>query len=158
MKLKLAVSAISIAILSGCAGSANHKVVSSHQANDNNLTCPLIEAEIVKTQVIIDGVNKDKEDISGADIIDGIFWFPFNLIAKSDNYNSALTAAGNRIDRLQELQKEKSCAALPEEEQAAAVSKLIDELTELSKLYKSGALTEEEYKAAKQKVLNNVNG
>ena len=94
------------AVLGGCAGSASHKVVSSHTAGDEAMSCPQIEAEIVKTQVIIDGVNKDKEDISGADIVDGILWFPFNLIAKSQNYQNALEAADRRIQRLQQLKKE----------------------------------------------------
>ncbi len=45
-------------------------------------------------------------------MIDGILWFPFNLIAKNSNYKNALEAANGRILRLTELEKERSCQNL----------------------------------------------
>ena len=83
-----------------CAGSAEHKVVSANQAGDRNLSCSELAGEIVRAQVIIDGVNEDKSGISGADWVDGILWFPFNLIAKSQNYKNATLAAYRRIEIL----------------------------------------------------------
>ena len=76
-------------IVSSCAGSAQHEVVSANRAGDARLNCKELDAEIVRAQVIIDGVNQDKQGISGADWVDGILWFPFNLIAKSQNYKNA---------------------------------------------------------------------
>lgn len=161
--------AVSIAFavfLTGCAGSASHKVVSSHEAADNERSCRQLDAEIIKTQVIIDGVNNDKDDISGADVVDGLLWFPFNLIAKSENYKNALDAADKRIARLEDLREKQDCqiAIAGSQEsttpQYASLSELSgslsQELGELNELYKSGALTDEEYKAAKLKVLDNI--
>ena len=68
-------------LLINCAGSATHDVVSAHKAGDTDLTCKELDQEIVRAQVIIDGVEKDKSGMSGADILDGLLWFPFNLIA-----------------------------------------------------------------------------
>lgn len=145
-----------VGILSGCAGSASHKVVTAHTASDESLSCSQIESEIIKTQVIIDDVNKDKNDISGADVVDGILWFPFNLIAKSENYKNALEAADRRIERLQSLKVDNNCQIASNVDRDAAVSKLSDDLEKLHKRFKSGAITEEEYKDAKQKVLDGV--
>ena len=76
---------ISLLFLFGCAGSATHDVVSAYQSKDRTLTCSEIDKEIVRAQVIIDGVNEDKSGISGADIMDGLLYFPFIMIAKSQN-------------------------------------------------------------------------
>ena len=65
-------------IVTSCAGSAQHEVVSANRAGDARLDCKELDAEIVRAQVIIDGVNQDKSGISGADWVDGILWFPFN--------------------------------------------------------------------------------
>jgi len=147
---------IFIGALAGCAGSATHQVVTAHQSDDELLSCPQIDTEIIKAQVIIDGVNQDKDDMTGSDVVDGLLWFPFNLIAKSSNYSNALEAADERISNLQTLKDKKSCAVASVGDQKAAVSKLTDELNELNNLYKSGALTQEEYIEAKQKVLNST--
>lgn len=150
----LLVIACASILLVACAGSATHEVVATHQANDETLTCGQIDAEIVNTQAIIDGVNQDKEDISGSDLIDGLLWFPFNLIAKSNNYESAMEAADGRIQTLQELRKEKQCAVASN--QAGTTAQLASELRELNTLYKEGALTEDEYKKAKTNLLDNM--
>jgi len=153
---KFIVSTLCIGFLSGCAGSAQHKVVSAHTAGDSLLSCAQIDAELVKTQVIIDAVNQDKNDISGADVVDGILWFPFNLIAKSENYSNALDAADKRIGNLQSIRKEKSCQVASADNHKSAVEKLSSELKELNELYKSGAITSDEYEMAKKKVLDNA--
>ena len=149
----LCVLAIS-ALTAGCAGSAQHKVVSSNQAGDDGLSCEKLSAEIVKTQVIIDDVNKDKDDISGADVVDGILWFPFNLIAKNDNYKDALEAAGNRIKTQKEMRKEKNCTAASSEAASSKADGLAAELQKLSTMREKGMLTDEEYSAAKKKLLD----
>lgn len=95
--------------LKGCAGSATHKVQTANTAYDSELTCADLRKEIIESQAIIDAVNKDKEDISGADVVDGLLYFPFNLIAKSENYNKALEAADKRIATCRILLKEKGC-------------------------------------------------
>lgn len=156
MKTKVVTLAISMTILGGCAGSANHKVLTAHEANDASLSCEGIHKEIVKAQFIIDEVNKDKDDVSGKDIIDGVLWFPFNLIAKSDNYSKSLEAADKRIATMQDLQKEKGCIPKTEEEKKTDVSRLSDELNKLYELRKNGVLTDSEYKEEKKKVLINT--
>lgn len=103
------VAALAVSGIAGCAGSATHEVVTANQATDTSLTCQQIDSDIIKTQMIIDDVNKDKADVSGADVVDGILWFPFNLIAKSSNYSSALEAADKRMGKLNELKKENNC-------------------------------------------------
>ena len=143
---------ISLLILFGCAGSATHDVVSAYQSKDSSLTCSEIDKEIVRAQVIIDGVNEDKSGISGADIMDGLLYFPFNMIAKSQNYKNALQAADKRIERLVELQKEKGCqnSVAETEEKKSQIS---SELKQLKEMYDAGDLTKEEFNKAKNKLL-----
>jgi len=143
---------VSSVILTACAGSATHKVVSSHDANDETLACKQIDAEIVRAQVIVDGVNKDKEDINGADWVDGILWFPFNLIAKNSNYKDALNAADKRMERLSELKREKNCQSISTETAQYSAS-LATEIDKLNTLYKNGSISANEYKQAKAKLL-----
>lgn len=102
-------------LVAGCAGSATHDVVSPYQASDGDLSCSQIKSEMMKAQFVIDGVNKDKEDLTAADITDGILWFPFNLIAKDVNYRDSLEAGNKRIARLTELEKEKNCSTVAAE-------------------------------------------
>ena len=139
--------------MSGCAGSANHDVLSSHRAQDESLSCEQIDEQIVRAQVVIDDVAKDKEDISGADIVDGVLWFPFNLIAKSANYKEATEAAGKRIARLQALKETQQCADAKVAGPDSEVRRLAQELNRIAEMYRSGQLTEDEYKAAKSKAL-----
>lgn len=121
-------------VLTGCAGSANHVVVSVDRAGDASMDCKAIDAEIVRTQAIIDGVKLDEEDISVIDVIDAAFWFPFNLIAKEHNYNNALEAGNERLAKLYRWKKTRKC----------------DELEALATLREKGKLTDEEYMQAKQ--------
>ena len=102
-------------LLINCAGSATHDVVSAHKAGDTDMTCKELDSEIVRAQVIIDGVEKDKSGMSGADILDGMLWFPFNLIAKSQNYKNALNSADRRIERIEKLKADKGCESRSEE-------------------------------------------
>ena len=139
--------------LTGCAGSATHEVVTAHQASDLAIDCEEIESELLKTQLIIDGVNQDKQDISGADVVDTVLWFPFNLIAKDQNYQSALEAADRRMERLNKLKIQNNCAVQGGRYTEATLKQWSDKLRELSRLYQEGVLTEQEYTEAKRKLL-----
>ena len=139
-------------ILFGCAGSATHDVVSAYQSKDSALTCSEIDKEIVLAQVIIDGINEDKSGISGADIMDGLLYFPFNMIAKNQNYKNSLSAADKRIERLENLKIDKDCKETSKEIIKIKTS-LSQELKELTKMYKSGDLTKIEFEKAKNKLL-----
>ena len=77
---------------------------------DTSLSCVEIIVEMSRAQDVIDAIKKDREDLSGKDVLDGVLWFPFNLIAKSGNYPKATKAASARIKRLENLKKEKNCA------------------------------------------------
>ena len=143
---------ISLLFLFGCAGSANHDVVSAYQSKDRTLTCSEIDKEIVRAQVIIDGINEDKSGISGADIMDGLLYFPFNMIAKSQNYKNSLSAADKRIERLENLKIDKDCKETSKEIIKIKTS-LSQELKELTIMYKSGDLTKIEFEKAKNKLL-----
>ena len=111
-----------------------------------------IDKEIVRAQVIIDGVNEDKSGISGADIMDGLLYFPFNMIAKSQNYKNSLSAADKRIERLENLKDDNNCKDTSQEI-AKSKSSLSQELKELTKMYKSGDLSKIEFEKAKNKLL-----
>ncbi len=139
-------------LLINCAGSAQHDVVSAHKAGDTDLTCKQLDQEIVRAQVIIDGVEKDKSGMSGADILDGLLWFPFNLIAKSQNYKNSLNSADRRIERVEQLKVDKGCESRSEEIKAKTED-LTQQLLDLNQLYKDGALTKSEYTKAKRKLL-----
>ena len=144
---------IVVLVLSACAGSATHKVVSAYQSGDKNLSCEEITAEMVRAQVIIDGVTDDKSGISGADVVDGLLFFPFNMIAKSRNYKQAMDSADRRIERLEELRKEKGCVESNAEIEAKKED-LSAELKKLTDMYKAGDLTKDEFTRAKNKLLN----
>ena len=139
-------------LLINCAGSATHDVVSAHKAGDSDLTCKELDQEIVRAQVIIDGVEKDKSGMSGADILDGLLWFPFNLIAKSQNYKNSLNSADRRIERVEQLKVDKGCESRSEEIKAKTED-LTQKLLDLNQLYKDGGLTKSEYTKAKRKLL-----
>ena len=139
-------------LLINCAGSAQHDVVSAHKAGDTDMTCKELDSEIVRAQVIIDGVEKDKSGMSGADILDGLLWFPFNLIAKSQNYKNALNSADRRIERVEKLKVDKGCESRSEEIKAKTED-LTQQLLDLNQLYKDGGLTKSEYTKAKRKLL-----
>lgn len=141
----------SLVALTGCAGSANHKVVQTNPATDQALSCQQADAEIARAQAIINEVNDDKADISGADVMDGILYFPFNLIVKNSNYSNALTAANQRIISLKEIKNQKDCTdgALHQ----VADNTLTSRMSELNKMHSEGLISEEEYKSMKLKLL-----
>lgn len=140
----------STALLAGCAGSANHEVVTAYNATDDALNCQQLTAEQVRVQAIINAVNQDKDDVTGKDMLDGLLWFPFNLIAKNNNYNSALNAANTRLTRIDSLRKDKACK---EEQLVAAEKKLEERLQELKDLHEKGLITEDEYNTSRKAVL-----
>lgn len=109
---------------------------------------------MVRVQAIIDGVAKDKDDVSGADVMDGILWFPFNLIAKNENYKNAMEAADARIATMKELKEDKQCNEAPQ--QIASEDNASSKLIALNDLYKQGVLTEEEYMTTKQRILDGM--
>ncbi len=74
---------IAIAIvLNGCANSASHRVIQSQKVSDDYLSCSEIRVEKRKAMSVINGVKQDKGDMTGADLVDGVLWFPFNVVAK----------------------------------------------------------------------------
>ena len=66
--------------------------------------------------------------------MDGLLYFPFNMIAKSQNYKNSLSAADKRIERLEN--DDKDCKDTSQE-MAKIKSSLSQELKELTKMYKS---------------------
>lgn len=149
---KIISTILSSLFLIGCAGSASHKVVKTDPVQDQNLSCDQADAEIARSQAVINGVNEDKSDVSGSDVMDGLLWFPFNLIAKSSNYNNALTAANQRIISLKTLKQEKGCPTDVVAEKAA-IDDLEAKMQQLDSMYANKLLTDEEYKQAKLKLL-----
>jgi hypothetical protein len=145
---------VGVLFMSACAGSASHKVVASNPAMDKSLACPELDAEIMRAQAIITGVNEDKADVSGADVMDGILWFPFNLIAKDSNYENALSAANHRILAMKQLKTDRRCQDEPSIGGVVSVRDLPKQIRELNQLYKDGILTEAEYMRQKEKLLN----
>ena len=141
---------VSAAVLQGCAGSANHEVMTAYNASDETLSCDQLTHEQARAQTVIDQVNKDKSDVSGADIVDGILWFPFNLIAKNMNYDDALQAANARIARLDSLRDRNNCS---DEQLAEAEQDMATKLQELKDLHEKDLISEDEYKEARKKVL-----
>jgi len=152
MKNIISLLVISV-IVASCAGSAQHQVVSANKAGDARLDCKELDAEIVRAQVIIDGVTQDKSGISGADWVDGILWFPFNMIAKSQNYKNATQAADRRIATLQNYKEKKNCEGNTKKIKAKSAS-IVEELNELNAMYKAGDITKSEFEAAKRNLLN----
>jgi len=119
----------------------------------------------MKAQIVIDGVNKDKEDFSGADIIDGLLWFPFNLIAKDSNYTEALAAGDKRISRLTELRKEKNCSTAtvgtPSSISGGNVKTrpsgdIRERLRVLKEFYRDGLINNEDFERSKKALLKQL--
>lgn len=142
-------------LLAGCAGSASHEILTANNAGDDKLSCEQLDSETVKAQVVIDGVRKDQSDVSGKDVVDGVLWFPFNLIAKNSNYKNSLEAADKRLARIGEMKKERGC----DSNTAMVKQKTEDALEKISKLnalYKEGAITKAEYESSKKKLLDEL--
>ena len=141
----------SVLTLGGCAGSADHEVVSAYSASDEVMNCEQLTAEQVRVQAIINAVNQDKDDVTGKDMLDGLLWFPFNLIAKNSNYNSAINAANTRLMRIDSLRQEKTCS----EDQLVEAEKSLElRLQELKSLREKDLITEEEYNQSRKKALS----
>lgn len=141
----------------GCANSASHKVVKTEQIGDQELSCSQLRTEKRKVEVIIRGVEQDKADMTGADVVDGLLWFPFNVIAKQSNYSNATKAAEDRIEYLTSLEIEHGCTA----EGISAVTQAGDtkasqQLQQLNSLYKSGVLSQDEYIEKRTKILDSI--
>lgn len=148
------VSSFAVSIL-GCANSASHHVLKQEQVGDQYLSCKEIKTQKRKAQVVINGVEQDKNDMTGADVMDGILWFPFNVIAKHSNYSSATKAAEGRIEHLTLLEVENGCrqgnSNSTKEDDAYALK-----LRQLNNLYKEGLLTDQEYLEKKKMVLESL--
>ncbi|WP_260295645.1 SHOCT domain-containing protein [Sedimenticola hydrogenitrophicus] len=159
--LRIAFYAMTAVVLSGCANSASHQVMKKEYAGDDYLTCKEIDRQKRKARIVIRGVEQDKEDMTGDDVVDGILWFPFNVIAKQSNYSSATNAAENRIEHLTLLEVEKGCraglaASGPSSISYAADLEVTNQLHQLNSLYRTGVLTKEEYITKKKVILDNV--
>lgn len=142
-------------LLAGCAGSASHEILTENKAGDDRLSCEQLESEVIKAQVVIDGVKQDQQDVSGKDVVDGVLWFPFNLMAKDTNYKDSLAAADKRLARLAVLKKEKGCTSAPGQTKKKTEDAL-EKIKKLNDLYKDGALTKEEYMSAKKRLLDEI--
>lgn len=154
---KVASVALSVSIIYGCANSASHRVVKTEKIGDEALSCSELRTEKRKAQIIISGVEQDKADMTGADLVDGILWFPFNVIAKQSNYASATKAAEDRIDYLSSVEMEKGCKAgkyADREGESDAVA--TRQIRQLNGLYKEGVLTKEEYLQKRAAILSRV--
>ena len=159
------VCVVATVLVAGCAGSATHAVVSPYQANDANLTYEQIQIEMTKAQFVVDGVNKDKEDWTAADITDGLLWFPFNLIAKDSNYREALEACNMRIARLTNLRNDKGCTTATSVTVPLGTSKaniiqptgtVEERLIKLKLLVDQGLLSEEEAAVKRKEILGGL--
>lgn len=158
---RISFSALTIVFLYGCANSASHQVMKKENAGDEYLTCQEIDREKRKARIVIRGVEQDKEDMTGDDVVDGLLWFPFNVIAKQSNYSSATKAAEGRIDHLTLLEVQLGCReGLAESRNAANVQtadlEVTNQLQQLNGLYRSGVLTKEEYIIKKKDILDRI--
>lgn len=161
MKFKTSLRVIflstSFVYIMGCANSASHKVVRTEKIGDTSLSCSQLKTEKRKVQVIINGVEQDKADMTGSDLVDGLLWFPFNVIAKQSNYRSATKAAEERISYLTALELEHRCGA----DGNAIVNATADressrQLQQLNSLYRDGVLTQDEYVEKRTRILDNI--
>lgn len=118
----LATIAITL-LLSACANSASHEVVKVTSPSDAYLDCKDIRVAKANMNQIIDGVEQDKKDMTGADVVDGILWFPFNVIAKQANYTNSKKAATARLEHLTVLEHENGCKVKPKSKAASAPKK-----------------------------------
>ena len=144
-------------VLFGCANSASHKVIKTEQVGDTELSCSDIRTEKRKAQIIINGVEQDKADMTGADVVDGLLWFPFNVIAKQSNYSSATQAAEDRISYLTSLEIERGCKSGSVSREEDNLDKVATrQLLQINGLYKEGVLTRDEYLQKRAKILSTV--
>ncbi len=142
------ISSASVYLLVGCAGSANHKALSEHSDRDSKRSCHQLQSELTRAETILDEIEQDKQDINAADVVDGLFWFPFNLLVKIENYDRATEAAYRRIERLENLRTERGCGA------PSTNAMMSQELDQLHRQYLEGKLAADEYIAAKQRIID----
>lgn len=93
--------------LTACAGSARHTVPQT--TVNPALTCQQIKTELDKLDKLEAAIKKDKATTDGRDVIDGVLFFPFNLMVKAGNYSAAEKAAKTRRAELENLEKSKHC-------------------------------------------------
>lgn len=137
-----------------CANSASHRVLSVNKATDSYLSCKEIRIEKAQAQSIIYDIERDKSDMSGADVVDGLLWFPFNVIAKQSNYSNATKAAEARLLQLAELEVSNGCRVLASDK--ATDSKITEQLQSLNNLYRAGLLTDAELLSKRESVLGQI--
>lgn len=153
--LLLSQTVLLASLLTSCANSASHKVVALEKATDEYMSCSNIRTEKRKVQAIINGVARDKEDIDGADFVDGLLWFPFNLLAKSSNYSNATEAAEARIEYLSIMEAENGCKT-SSRNSSKKDSKVSNQLKQLNSLYKDDILSKEEYMKKREGILTQL--
>jgi hypothetical protein len=124
-------------LLGACANSASHEVVSVSSPNDAYLSCDDIQVAKSYMRLIIAGIEKDKADITQADMVDHTLWFPLNVIAKQNNYSSSQRTASLRLQRLEELEKEKGCEPPKPKEKITAKKKSKSKKKSVSKKSKT---------------------
>ena len=100
---------IFLLLLFGCADKS-HTVINTYNPGDNNLTCAEIQNEVIKAELIIDAVKKDKKSISGAEVLDAVMWGFIPAITKGQNHKKAVEAANAELlndlaDKDKELNK-----------------------------------------------------
>lgn len=146
------------AVLYGCANSASHKVVKTEKIGDTALSCSELRTEKRKAQIIINGIEQDKADMTGADLVDGLLWFPFNVIAKQANYSSATDAAEDRISYLTSLEIEQGCksGAGSRDKEDDLDRAATRQLRQINELYKERVLTRDEYLQKRANILSSV--
>ena len=144
-----------IFLVSACANSADHEVVTKTSSTDSLLSCSEIKSETFRVQAIKDGVQKDKDDMTGSDVVDGLLWFPFNVLVKHSNYSNANEAADARLANLKILSNEKDCGDATTAE-AAKQQDISTRLSELKKLKDDGLINDEEYVQKREVILQEL--
>jgi len=155
MPKNLPLIALGAILLASCANSADHEVVVKSSSTDQFLSCPEIRSEIFRVQAIKDGVQRDKDDMTGSDIVDGLLWFPFNVLVKHSNYSNANEAADARISNLRILSNQKDCGETTATEETNQ-SDIVQRLTALKEMKDSGLITTDEYVQKREDILNDL--
>ena len=143
-------------LVAGCANSASHEVASASTSIDSMMTCSDIRTEFMKVNLIKEGVQKDKDDITGKDVVDGILWFPFNVLAKQANYSNANEAADKRIQVLKAMAYEQNCDLNSKGVKTTEASDAQERLRNLAGLKKDGLISDEEYLEKRKAILGGL--
>ena len=142
---------IFLLLLFGCADKS-HTVINTYNPGDNNLTCAEIQNEVIKAELIIDAVKKDKESISGAEVLDAVMWGFIPAITKGQNHKKAVEAANARIERLEILKEKMQCASSNANNNKK--NQIEKRLKQLQSMYDAGDLSKEEYEIAVDKLFD----